>query len=214
MLRKYTKLQEALSPGPGVKPHIIGPLVGLLLHRGHTALLRFLVLCHFHNPGVFTVKAGFNLPGGQVAGVGSLTPVEEERASRGLSAGDQRLVIITADSLEEARMARMAARPGMSASMRQARTISHHLLGTSDLGEKGGTSAGFMLILLVAAVIGTFVIILGTFVICRSARSTTASLMEESCEAVDEEEEAEGRGKKDREQLQPKQRGGKRESRA
>ena len=65
----------------------------------HTCPPRFLVLCHFRTPGVFTVQAGFHLPG---AGSGSIGPAEVDRSSRDLRQPGE-LVIITADSLEEAR---------------------------------------------------------------------------------------------------------------
>ena len=42
---------------------------------------RFLVLCHFRTPDVFTVQAGFHLPG---AGSGSIGPAEVDRSSRDL----------------------------------------------------------------------------------------------------------------------------------
>ena len=166
----------------------------------HTCPPRFLVLCHFRTPGVFTVQAGFHLPG---AGSGSIEPAEVDRSSRDLRQPGE-LVIITADSLEEARGARMAERTRNSVNLRKSRTLSHHLLGSSDLGETGRANTSLLLVLLVAGAVGGLVIVIGMFFACRGGTK-------KSFEGSDEGEEGSGR---DRERLAPRQRQPKRESRA
>jgi len=156
---------------------------------------RFLVLCHFRTPGVFTVQAGFHLPG---AGSGSIAEVD--RSSRDLRQPGE-LVIITADSLEEARGARMAEQTRNSVNLRKSRTLSHHLLGSSNLGETDRANTSLLLVLLVAGAVGGLVIIIGLFFVCRSTQK--------SFEGSDEE----GSGR-DRERLAPRQRQPKRESKA
>ena len=153
------------------------------------------MLCHFRTPGVFTVQAGFHLPG---AGSGSIAEVD--RSSRDLRQPGE-LVIITADSLEEARGARMAEQTRNSVNLRKSRTLSHHLLGSSDLGETDRANTGLLLVLLVAGAVGGLVIIIGLFFVCRSTQR--------SFEGGDEE----GSGR-DRERLAPRQRQPKRESKA
>ena len=173
-----------------------------LVHNvaSHTCPPRFLVLCHFRTPGVFTVQAGFHLPG---AGSGSIGPAEVDRSSRDLRQPGE-LVIITADSLEEARGARMAERTRNSVNLRKSRTLSHHLLGSSDLGETGRANTSLLLVLLVAGAVGGLVIVIGMFFACRGGTK-------KSFDGVDEGEEGSGR---DRERLAPRQRQPKRESRA
>ena len=158
------------------------------------------MLCHFRTPGVFTVQAGFHLPG---AGSGSIGPAEVDRSSRDLRQPGE-LVIITADSLEEARGARMAERTRNSVNLRKSRTLSHHLLGSSDLGETGRANTSLLLVLLVAGAVGGLVIVIGMFFACRGGTK-------KSFEGSDEGEEGSGR---DRERLAPRQRQPKRESRA
>ena len=157
---------------------------------------RFLVLCHFRTPGVFTVQAGFHLPG---AGSGSIGPAEIDRSSRDLRQPGE-LVIITADSLEEALGARMAERTRNLVNLRKSRTLSHNLLGSSNLGEAGRENTGLLLVLLVAGAVGGLVIIVGMFFACRGSKK--------SFERSDEGSE------RDRERLAPRQRQPKRESRA
>ena len=158
------------------------------------------MLCHFRTPGVFTVQAGFHLPG---AGSGSIGPAEIDRSSRDLRQPGE-LVIITADSLEEARGARMAERTRNLVSLRKSRTLSHNLLGSSNLGEAGRENTGLLLVLLVAGAVGGLVIIVGMFFACRGGSK-------KSFERSDESGEGSGR---DRERLAPRQRQPKRESRA
>jgi hypothetical protein len=150
---------------------------------------------------VFTVKTGFGFPG---AGSGSVASAERGRGSRGIA---PRPDIITAESLEEARMARTANRPRVSAILRESRTLPHHLLGRAgDLGDTEGRShTGLLVTLLAAGAVGAIVILLGTALLCRSGGAGGG-------EEATEEEEGEGR---DRQQLQPGPKGpGRRESRA
>ena len=165
------------------------------------------------------MQAGFHLPG---AGSGSIGPAEVDRSSRdlrwfsfflfckyfSLSIRDFRqpgeLVIITADSLEEARGARMAERSRNSVNLRKSRTLSHHLLGTSDLGDEDRANANLLMVLLIAGAVGGLVIVVGMFFMCRVTTKR-------SYEASEEGEEGSG---KDRERLAPRKRQHKRESRA
>ena len=114
------------------------------------------------------------------------------------------LVIITADSLEEARGARMAERSRNSVNLRKSRTLSHHLLGTSDLGDEDRANASLLMVLLIAGAVGGLVIVVGMFFVCRVTTKR-------SYEGSEEGEEGSG---KDRERLAPRQRRHKRESRA
>merc|ERR1719341_268223 len=90
---------------------------------------------------------------------------------------------------------------GTSGSLRKSRTLSHHLLGSSDLGETSRANTSLLLVLLVAGAVGGLVIIIGMFFVCRS----TQKIFEGS------DEEGSGR---DRERLAPRQRQPKRESKA
>merc|ERR1712080_634390 len=150
--------------------------------------------CHFRTPGVFTVQAGFHLPG---AGSGSIA--EADRSSRDLRQPGE-LVIITADSLEQARGARMAEQTRNSVNLRKSRTLSHNLLGSSsDLGETDRANTTLLLVLLVAGAVGGLVIIIGMFFVCRASSS------QKSFEGVDDDEGETG-GSRDRERLAPRQR--------
>ena len=113
-------------------------------------------------------------------------------------------MIITADSLEEARGARMAERSRNSVNLRKSRTLSHHLLGASDLGDEDRANASLLMVLLIAGAVGGLVIVVGMFFVCRVTTKR-------SYEGSGEGEEGSG---KDRERLAPRQRQHKRESRA
>jgi len=186
---------------------------------------RFLVLCHFKMPEVFTVKAGFNLPGGKLQGSGSLEPVDidfsqdfgtrEGRRYSDEEYDDLSAKIITAASLEEARLARILTSPRHSASQRQSRTLASNLFGGLDFGDRRrpGDPAShslWMVVLIVSA--GAVVLtVCGMLVACRPRKSN-------ACDIVVSDELEEGVATSqlgnDKEALQPKKKHKARESRA
>lgn len=113
---------------------------------------RFLVLCHFTLPEVFTVQAGFAMPGSGAA---------PARVPRKLP-GESRPApprIITAASLEEARLAHLLSAAGPSAW--ESRTLTSNLFGGRSVGEEGGEAASpALLALLLSAGLATIAIVL------------------------------------------------------
>merc|ERR1719433_230877 len=135
-------------------------------------------------PGTFTVKAGFNMPTSQSSppGSGSLQPVDLEelssRESRDFSE-HHRLPprIITAQSLDSARLSKILAGSSHSASQRNSRTLpglANNLFGGRQLGEEAETEDNnhkmWMIVLTVSA--GLVVIsVMAVLVVCRPASS-------------------------------------------
>eukprot|EP00090_Calanus_glacialis_P026591 TRINITY_DN41837_c0_g1_i1.p1 TRINITY_DN41837_c0_g1~~TRINITY_DN41837_c0_g1_i1.p1 ORF type:complete len:397 (+),score=72.12 TRINITY_DN41837_c0_g1_i1:154-1344(+) len=187
---------------------------------------RFLVLCHFKMPEVFTVKAGFNLPGGNIRGSGSLKPVsilsEEfrsgDREGRRYSNVDYDLSskIITAASLEEARLARMLTSPRHSASQRQSRTLASNLFGGLDFGDRNQradpASHNLWMVVLIVSAGGVVLTVCGMLVACKPRKGDS------DCDNVSsddvEESNAASQVVNDTEALQPKRKHKPRESRA
>ena len=101
----------------------------------------------------------------------------------------------------------MAERSRNSVNLRKSRTLSHHLLGASDLGDEDRANASLLMVLLIAGAVGGLVIVVGMFFVCRVTTKR-------SYEGSDEGEEGEEGSGKDRERLAPRQRQHKRESRA
>ena len=98
----------------------------------------------------------------------------------------------------------MAERTRNLVNLRKSRTLSHNLLGSSNLGEAGRENTGLLLVLLVAGAVGGLVIIVGMFFACRGGSKKSFKRSEEGLEGSE----------KDRERLAPRQRQPKRESRA
>ena len=132
-------------------------------------------------PGTFTVKAGFNMPTSQSSpsGSGTLQPVDisegTSRESREFS--EQHRVpprIITAQSLDSARLNKILAGSSHSASQRNSRTVANNLFGGRQLGEEAGAEDNnhkmWMIVLTVSA--GLVVIsVMAVLVVCRPASS-------------------------------------------
>jgi hypothetical protein len=189
---------------------------------------RFLVLCHFTMPEVFTVKAGFNLPSGNSMGLGSgsLEPVDislpdgvgsrEGRRYSDIESDDLSAKIITAASLEEARLARMLTSPRHSASQRQSRTLASNLFGGLDFGDKDHradpASHNLWMVLLIVSAGGVVLTVCGMLVACKPRRENT------NCDTISSDDNEEGNAAsqviKDTEALQPKRKVKPRESRA
>ena len=143
-------------------------------------------MCQYKMPGTFTVKAGFNMPTSQSSppGLGSLQPVSLEedlsrRESREFSEHHPRLPprIITAQSLDSARLSKILAGSSHSASQRNSRTLpglANNLFGGRQLGEEAETEDNnhkmWMIVLTVSA--GLVVIsVMAVLVVCRPASS-------------------------------------------
>jgi len=188
---------------------------------------RFLVLCHFTMPEVFTVKAGFNLPGGNSRGVGSgsLEPVDisfpnesgdrEGRRYANNDYDDLSLKIITAASLEEARLARMLTSPRHSASQRQSRTLASNLFGGLDFGDRDQrvdpASHNLWMVLLIVSAGGVVLTVCGMLVACKPRKDNSDC---DNNSEMGEEGSAASEVVKDTEALQPKRKQKPRESRA
>ena len=139
------------------------------------------MLCQYKMPGTFTVKAGFNMPTSQSSpsGSGTLQPVDisegTSRESRDFS--EQNRVpprIITAQSLDSARLNKILAGSSHSASQRNSRTVANNLFGGRQLGEEAGAEDNnhkmWMIVLTVSA--GLVVIsVMAVLVVCRPAAS-------------------------------------------
>ena len=188
----------------------------------NTISCRFLVLCHFNMPDVFTVKAAFNLPGSgggnSRGGVGSLEPVSLRGARRldeSLARlGSQPLRIITAASLEEeARLGRVVSYQRQGVSERQSRTLRHQaqdMFGGSELGreEREGDTVMLLLVVGVAGLGGLVLTLWGLATACRGRQSREEGVSEqEEEESVKQESEH-----TDRDKLQPETKKKKRES--
>jgi len=187
---------------------------------------RFLVLCHFKMPEVFTVKAGFNLPGGNSRGAASFEPVEidlseefgsrEGRRYKDIVYDDLSSKIITAASLEEARLARILTSPRHSASQRQSRTLASNLFGGLDFGDRDQrgdpSSHNLWMVVLIVSAGGVVLTVCGMLVACKPRRGDT------DCDNVSSDEVEEGNAASqvinDTEALQPKKKHKPRESRA
>jgi len=189
---------------------------------------RFLVLCHFKMPEVFKVTAGFNLPGGNsMRGSASLEPVEidlsEEFGSRegrkfpDIPYDDKPTRIITAASLEEARLARILTSPRHSASQRQSRTLANNLFGALDFGDRDQladpSSHNLWMVVLIVSAGAVVLTVCGMLVACRPRKQEDTD-----CDNVSSDEVEEGNTAsqviKDTEALQPKKKHKSRESRA
>jgi len=188
---------------------------------------RFLVLCHFKMPEVFTVQAGFNLPGGNVRGSGSLKPVSIDLSEEFRSGGregrrfsnvdyDLSSKIITAASLEEARLAKILTSPRHSASQRQSRTLASNLFGGLDFGDGNQradpASHNLWMVVLIVSAGGVVLTVCGMLVACRPRKEDS------DCDNVSsddvEENSAASQVVNDTEALQPKRKHKLRESRA
>lgn len=188
---------------------------------------RFLVLCHFKMPEVFTVQAGFNLPGGHTQGSGSLEPVSiniAEEFRGGGRAGwrysnvdyDLSSKIITAASLEEARLAKMLTSPRHSASQRQSRTLDSNLFGGLDFGDRNQradpASHNLWMVVLIVSAGGVVLTVCGMLVACKPRKEDS------DCDNVSSDDVEEGNAASqvvnDTEALQPKRKHKPRESRA
>ena len=131
------------------------------------------MLCQYKMPGTFTVKAGFNMPTSQ-SSAGSLQPVglgETSRESREFSEPPR---IITAQSLDSARLSKILAGTHHSAPERNSRTLTNNLFGGRQLGEEAETEDNnhkmWMIVLTVSA--GLVVIsVMAVLVVCRPASS-------------------------------------------
>ena len=141
-------------------------------------------MCQYKMPGTFTVKAGFNMPTSQSSppGSGSLQPVSLEdlssRESREFSEHHRPPPrIITAQSLDSARLSKILAGSSHSASQRNSRTLpglANNLFGGRQLGEEAGAEDNnhkmWMIVLTVSA--GLVVIsVMAVLVVCRPASS-------------------------------------------
>ena len=174
---------------------------------------RFLVLCQYKMPGTFTVKAGFNMPTSQSSPSspsGSLQPVDisesegTSRESREFS--EQHRVpprIITAQSLDSARLSKILAGTSHSASQRNSRTLANNLFGGRQLGEEAGAEDNnhkmWMIVLTVSA--GLVVIsVMAVLVVCRPASSQQDEELAEMSPACSQVNVNHG----DTEALQPK----------
>jgi len=186
---------------------------------------RFLVLCHFTMPEVFKVTAGFNLPGGNSRGVGSgsLQPVDiselgsrEGRRYSDIEYDDLSSKIITAASLEEARLARMLTSPRHSASQRQSRTLASNLFGALDFGDRDQradpASHNLWMILLIVSAGAVVLTVCGMLVACKP-RGDNSDCDNVSSDDI-EESNAASQVIKDTQALQPKRKDKPRESRA
>ena len=178
-------------------------------------------------PEVFTVKAGFNLPGGNSRGVGSgsLEPVDisfpnesggrEGRRYPNNDYDDLSLKIITAASLEEARLARMLTSPRHSASQRQSRTLASNLFGGLDFGDRDQrvdpASHNLWMVLLIVSAGGVVLTVCGMLVACKPRKDNSDC---DNNSEMGEEGSAASQVVKDTEALQPKRKQKPRESRA
>ena len=184
---------------------------------------RFLVLCHFSMPDVFTVKAAFNLPGSgggnSRAGVGSLEPVSLRGARRldeSLARlGSQPLRIITAASLEEeSRLGRIVNHQRQGVSERQSRTLRHQaqdMFGGRELGreEREGDTVMLLLVVGVAGLGGLVLTLWGLATACRGRQKRGEEGVSEQEEEESVKQESEHT---DRDKLQPESQKKKRES--
>ena len=165
-------------------------------------------------PGTFTVKAGFNMPTSQSSppGSGSLQPVdvsENSRESREFSEHQQHHHqrvpprIITAQSLDSARLSKILAGTSHSASERNSRTLANNLFGGRQLGDLAGAEDNnhkmWMIVLTVSA--GLVVIsVMAVLVVCRPASSHQEEELDEISPASSQVNVNHG----DTEALQPK----------
>ena len=168
------------------------------------------MLCQYKMPGTFTVKAGFNMPTSQSSppGSGSLQPVSLEdlssRESREFSEHHRPPPrIITAQSLDSARLSKILAGTSHSASERNSRTLANNLFGGRQLGDQAGAEDNnhkmWMIVLTVSA--GLVVIsVMAVLVVCRPASSHQEEELDEISPASSQVNVNHG----DTEALQPK----------
>ena len=153
------------------------------------------MLCQFKMPGAFTVKAGFNMPTKQSSSSssssssspsGSLEPVDvsyEEEPVRGGREFSDYSSIITAQSLDTARLSKMLTAGANSASQRHSRTVASNLFGGQQVGDEADREADnhkmWMIVITVSA--GLVVVsVMAVLVVCRPA----SSLQEEELAGV------------------------------